>query len=112
MFFFPGKKMPAFPASIHARLLKKTNDGVYAAVTTLQEERIEGNEFPLPPFSLKEIETQLDQLLHRETEIETDLRELARLLPNLERQFKELDDQVQFQEARAGMKTEGRIACL
>ena len=110
--FVPGKRLPVFPDSVSATLLKKTNEGVYAAVATLQQEPIEGKEFPLPSQSLREIETHLAQLTHRQTEIQTELHHLTCLLPHFDQRLKELDDQVQFQEACSGMKTEGRIACL
>jgi V/A-type H+-transporting ATPase subunit I len=112
LLFIPGPKSPVFPASVQATLLKKTADGFFAAVAALDDQPLPGVEYPLPTQSLRALETQDAQLQQRLTEIETELRALSLFLPQLDRLHTEIEDQVLFEDARAGMKTSGRIACL
>lgn len=112
LFFFPGKTTPVFPESLQVTLLKKTADGFFAAVIALDDQSIEGIEYPLPNQSLRELEVHLSQLKLRVADIETELRALSHRLPLLVKFRLEIEDQVQFEDARAGMKTSGRLVCL
>jgi V/A-type H+-transporting ATPase subunit I len=112
LLFIPGKKTPVFPDSVQALLIKQTSDGGFFAVAALDDHPLIGMEYPLPTRSLRDLEAHHVQLHQRLTGIVTELRAWSYLLPQLDRLLAETEDQVLFEDARAGMKTAGRIACL
>jgi len=112
LLFIPGKKTPVFPNSVQVTLLKVTADGFFVAAAVLDDQPIEGIEYPLPTRSLRELEDHLAQLKLRVVDIETELRALSHRLPLLDKFRLEIEDQVRFEDAWAGMKTSGRIVCL
>ena len=112
LYQIPGRDLPEVPEDALLVTLHTDAQGRAAALFNTRPTSIDAREFALPDRSLSELKTELVETNQALQEVSDGLINLVPSLDDLRHYQGDLEDQIAFSEAKAGMQSATKIAYL